>query len=383
MNLFHYLKYSLIHVVGIVALVVLLLGGPWISMGLLALLIFYIGGDAISGDDTSTPTFKYPYFLTFMLWLALPLLCLIVFVLVWRVSPGDVGGIGAYLQGIVGYDFVASKETTHWLHLVSGVILTGLMIGVLGTVTAHELTHRTWDPVSLSIGRWLLAFSFDTSFSIEHVYGHHRYVATTDDPATAPRGRNVYWHILYSTVKGNVSAWEIEKRRLTHKGKATMSLHNRFLRGNAMSLILVVAAYNAGGMTAVLYFIVCGLWGKALLEIVNYMEHYGIVRERNQPVQPRHSWNTTKRMSSWGLFNLCRHSHHHAQGDVPFQDLKPFQESPTMVSGYLTTIVIAMIPPLWHRLMTPKVREWDKKYASDGEKILVQEANKRTRLFQS
>ncbi len=90
--------------------------------------------------------------------------------------------------------------------LFSGIIYYGYLIGIMGTVVAHELTHRTWDPVSLWVGRWLLAFSYDAGFAIEHVYGHHRYVSTEHDPATAPRGRNVYLHIVLSTIKGNISA---------------------------------------------------------------------------------------------------------------------------------------------------------------------------------
>ena len=249
------------------------------------------------------------------------------------------------------------------------------MIGMVGTITAHELTHRTWDPVSMFFGRWLLAFSFDTSFAIEHVYGHHRYVSTIHDPATAPRGRNVYHHVLASTLKGNLSAWHIEARRLKRRGHSVWSIHNAFLRGHLMSVVLIALAWVIGGPVAAGFFIACALWGKALLEIVNYMEHYGIVRDPATPVQPRHSWNTTKRISSWSMFNLTRHSHHHAQGEVPYQDLKPFPEAPQMISGYLTTILVAMVPPLWHAMMTPKVIAWDRDFASDHEREMARRAN--------
>jgi alkane 1-monooxygenase len=271
-----------------------------------------------------------------------------------------------------GVDLVAAKSGAHPLHQASAVILTGLMIGMVGTIPAHELTHRTWDRVSMAVGRWLLAFSFDTSFAIEHVYGHHRHVATGADPATAPRGRNVYRHIVSSTVGGNLSAWHIERRRLQRRGHALLSWHNAVLRGQAMSLVLVALAAAIGGWRAALFFAASALWGKALLEIVNYMEHYGMVREAGAPVEPRHSWNTNRRLSSWSLFNLTRHSHHHAQGEVPYQDLRPFPEAPTMIGGYLTTIVVALVPPLWHRLMTPRVHDWDGRFASEGERRLVQ-----------
>ena len=142
------------------------------------------------------------------------------------------------------------------------------MIGMVGTVPGHELTHRTWEPVSLWVGRWLLAFSFDTGFSIEHVYGHHRYVSTLQDPATAPRGRNVYAHIVLSTIRGNISAHRIEAARLRRKGIPVFSGHNAYLRGLGMSAALVAAAFALGGLGAALYFVAAGLWAKALLEVV-------------------------------------------------------------------------------------------------------------------
>ncbi|MFA9216161.1 MAG: alkane 1-monooxygenase [Sphingomonadaceae bacterium] len=375
MNALHYLKFFLFHLIGLFTLATLLAGGPYITAGLLAVLAVYLIGDAICGDDTATPHYAHPGILTFQLWLALPLLALIVFSALWSVSPGDVLGWGGWLTRLSGYDLLAARDATAPMHHVSGIVLTGLMIGLVGTITAHELTHRTWDPVSMLIGRWLLAFSFDTVFAIEHVYGHHRYVSTLDDPATAPRGRNVYYHVLVSTIKGNLSAWQIEKKRLQREGRSLWSPHNAMLRGHLMSVALVGAAWCMGGWQAAGYFTLCGLWGKALLEIVNYMEHYGIVRNPATPVQPRHSWNTNRRLSSWTMFNLTRHSHHHAQGEVPYQDLKPFPGAPMMIGGYLTTIVVAMIPPLWHKLMTPKVLAWDRDYAIPEERELAARAN--------
>jgi alkane 1-monooxygenase len=378
MNLFHYLKYFLFHVIGLIAVAMVTLGGAWITGGLVVILVVYMVGDAICGDDVSTPKFKHPGILTFQLWMALPLLSMIVFGALWSVSPGDPLGYGAFVHQLTGYDALAARDATAWWHDISIFLATGLMIGMIGTITAHELTHRTWDPVSMFIGRWLLAFSFDTIFSIEHVYGHHRYVSTIDDPATAPRGRNVYFHVVASTIKGNISAWNIEVRRLKRAGHGAFSPRNAVIRGHLMSVLLVAAAWAMGGWPVAAFFVACALWGKSLLEIVNYMEHYGMVRDPKTPVQPRHSWNTNKRISSWAMFNLTRHSHHHAQGEVPYQDLKPFPEAPMMISGYLTTIVVALIPPLWHKLMTPKVLAWDRDYASADERKLAEAANARS-----
>jgi alkane 1-monooxygenase len=275
---------------------------------------------------------------------------------------------------------MAARDTGGPGHLVSAWLLTGLMIGMVGTIPAHELTHRTWDPVSMWVGRWLLAFSLDTTFAVEHVYGHHRYVSTSADPATAPRGRSAYHHVLASTWRGNASAWRIEVERLRRRGRRPWSPRNAVLRGQLRSLALIAGAFALGGWRAAAFFVASALWGKALLEIVNYMEHYGLVREPGAPVKPRHSWNTTRRLSSWTLFNLTRHSHHHAQGEVPFQDLRPLPGAPTMVAGYLTTIVFTLIPPLWHRLMTPRLLAWDRDQANDAERRLAAAASLRSGL---
>ncbi|SET01289.1 alkane 1-monooxygenase [Thalassotalea agarivorans] len=375
MALLHFCKFLSIHVVGLFSLVAILMGGQFISWGLLAVVLFYVLGDMLFGEDTSTAEVKFPNLYTLQLWLALPILSLLVFSFIWSVSAGDALGFGQWLGVQFNYDFITAKINTDTAHHVSGLVLTGLMIGLLGTITAHELVHRTWDKFSTIVGRWLLAFSFDSNFSIEHIYGHHRYVATENDPATAPRGRNVYAHIIISTIKGNVSAWRIEAKRLMGKKIAVFSYQNRAIRGYLMSVVLLVIAYFIGGIVALLYFVACALWAKALLEIVNYMEHYGLIRAPKNRVQPYHSWNTNRRLSSWTTFNLTRHSHHHAQGRVPYHDLQPYHDAPMMPAGYLTTIIIAMVPPLWHRIMTPKVLEWDNSFANEAEKIMAEQAN--------
>lgn len=379
-NVLDYLKFLLLHAMGAGAVVSLLAGGSYTGLGLLVFLVFYIGGDALMGSDTRTPAYKSPWILTVQLWLALPLLAMVVFSYIWTLSPGDPLGFGASVSGLTGCDILSARAgTSFWQHM-AGLLHTGLMIGFLGTVTAHELTHRTWDPISLLCGRWLLAFSYDTGFAIEHVYGHHRYVSTEHDPATAPRGRNVYFHMLASLVKGNISAWCIEAERLKRKHQFVLGYRNAYLRGLLMSVLLLgVAAWMAGWVGA-LAFSACALFAKCLLEVVNYMEHYGIVRLPDQAVQPRHSWNTNARMSSWAMFNLSRHSHHHAQGEVPYHDLMPLSDAPMMVHGYLATVVLTLIPPLWHRLMTPKLMEWDRVYATPEERALALRANQRSRL---
>ncbi len=374
--MFQYLKFMSFHALALSIAFFASLGGSTISIALGSWLVLFILADTVFGDDVTEPTYKFPQFLTSQLWMALPLMFLVTFVCVWQFASVDVFSYGATFQSLTGIDILAARADTHPIHYVSLSILLALSIGLISTLVGHELTHRTWDPVSMLIGRWLLAFSFDSNFAIEHVYGHHRYVSTIDDPATAPRGRNVYAHLFISTYRCNVGSWVIEGERLKKKGLGLFSVHNLAIRGYLMSIALVVGAYYVAGWQGAVFFTISAILGKFVLEIVNFMEHYGMVRNPEVPVQPYHSWNTNKRVSSWVMFNLTRHSHHHAQGEVPYQDLKPYADAPMMVGGYLTTIVATLIPPLWNKLMIPKVLAWDQKYASDEELQLANAANK-------
>ncbi len=378
--MFHYIKFILFHLTVLPAIIGFTLGGSWLSLGIFSMIIFIVSGDLLLGEDTTTPNYRHKWLLNLQLYAALPLIFLVLFVFLWTVTDGDPLGYGAWIQSTFGYDALAARETNDIGGYVGAIFSAGLFIAVVGTNIGHELTHRTWDPLALIVGRWLLSFSFDAGFSIEHVYGHHVRLGSKKDPATAPRGRSVYRHIVMSTYLGNISAYNIEKNRLEKSNLPVISIHNRYLRGWLMTAAILVLSYVIAGVAGVVMFTFAGLWGKSILEIVNYMEHYGIVRNIEVPVEPKHSWNSNKKISSWALFNLPRHSHHHAKGDVPFWDLKPYEGAPMMINGYLTTVLIALIPPLWHHFMTPKLIEWDEKYANDEERIMAARANRESGL---
>lgn len=372
-SVLHYLKFSLFHILTLLSIVAIAMGSDWIVWGYLFVSLFIILGDMFLGNDESTPAYPSQVVLNLQLYLALPLLLALVLVSLWSVSSQDHFGLGSQFSVWFEYDFLASREQTAlWQHVVS-VFFVGLMISTVGTVTGHELVHRTWSNASMLTGRWLLAFSLDANFSIEHVFGHHRHVATDCDPASAPRGRNVYAHILISTIKGNISAWHIEAKRLKGKKLALMSYHNVCIRGYLMSLVLVCLAYLIAGVPGFIFFVASAIWAKCMLEIVNYVEHYGLVRVPGKRVEPRHSWNTNRKISSWALFNLSRHSHHHARSQTPYHKLNPYPQAPEMVTGYLASVFLALIPPLWFFLMSPRLTQWDKDYATDEERAIVEQ----------
>jgi alkane 1-monooxygenase len=374
-----YLRFLGVYAFAVAAVAGLLLGGAWMWLGFFAIYAGTVVGDALLGDNFDEPAYRYPWLLNSLLYLALPVLALLGLSMAWMAGTGDLLGMGAWAQANLGWDLFARREATAPWHWIGGILSCALTFAALGTNIGHELTHRTSDRAAMTVGRWLLALTFNAEFSIEHVYGHHRRLATPADPASARRGEHYYAFLVRSTVGQTRSAAALERQRLETLGHGFWSVHNRYLRGWLMSAALVAAFALAGGVGAAVVFVLSGLAGRTILEAVNYFEHYGLVREPGQPVEPRHSWNSNKRVSNAVLFNLARHSHHHAEGDAQFWQLHSYPEAPTLPYGYLTCMLLVYLVPGWYRdRMTPLLLDWDTRYANAAERRLAAGANQRS-----
>jgi alkane 1-monooxygenase len=382
--MFHYLKFFHYFVTILIGCICLLFGGHFIWLGFLTFIGIYVLGDAFLGDDVSTPSLNNTKLLNALLYSAMPLSLLVLAICMWLVTPYQWMGV-AQVSEFFGYDFVAAKAATTWWQLAIAVLFCGFLLSGAGTVVGHELVHRLRSKFAVSMGRWLMSLSFDANFSIEHVYNHHAKVATSEDPVTAPRGRHVYSHIVRAIIGTNLSAWNIEKKRLSRKKLNVLSIHNQYLRGCAMTIMWMVLAFVLASWQGLLFFSAIGIMSKVILEVVNYMEHYGLVRDPKQPVKPKHSWNSNRKISCWAMFNLPRHSHHHAQASVSFDKLEPMQDAPVMISGYISTIAVVLIPPLWFKLMQPKLAYWDNNFANEQEREILrqQEQQQPTNFIQS
>ena len=179
----------------------------------------------------------------------------------------------------------------------AGVIfLSGLFIASGATVVAHELVHRTKNKFSVWTGNWLLAISWDNAFAIEHVYGHHKMVGLDSDPATAKRGQSIYSFIFLSTIGQIKNAQSIESNRISRRNLDWYN--NRFYHGLIRNLFVLGMVYSLGGGIAVSIYLISVMWAKILLETVNYIEHYGLVRVEGEPILPHHSWNSNHMISS-------------------------------------------------------------------------------------
>ena len=236
-----------------------------------------------------------------------------------------------------------------------GLALTMAMVSGIAINTAHELGHKR-----ANVERWLskiaLAQSGYGHFFIEHNRGHHVRVATPEDPASARLGES-FWAFLPRTVAGSFrSAWGLERTRLGRMGRSPWSIHNDILNAWAMTIVLFAALVAVFGWVVLPYLLIQAVFGFSLLEVVNYLEHYGLLRQRREDgryerCRPEHSWNSNNVASNVLLYHLQRHSDHHANPTRRYQALRHVDEAPQLPTGYAGMILVAWVPPLWRRVM--------------------------------
>ncbi|MEQ1506501.1 MAG: alkane 1-monooxygenase [Myxococcota bacterium] len=245
-----------------------------------------------------------------------------------------------------------------WENVLNAVIL-GIVTGAGGITIAHELIHRT-SKVDRALGEVLMASVSYTWFCVEHVLGHHRWVATARDPATSRLGESVYRFVPRSVVGGLVSFWRLERDYAGRRGIPWWSLRDRRTRYAAGLAALWTAVGAVAGPVGLGLFALQGAVAVGLLEVINYVEHYGLLRVEVRPgeferVKPKHSWNSTHWLTSAFLFNLPRHADHHAYASRPYWDLRPWPDAPELPLGYASMVVVALVPPVWFRTMNPRV----------------------------
>ncbi len=240
-----------------------------------------------------------------------------------------------------------------------GLALTVGVVSGIAINTAHELGHKR-----ASLERWLskvaLAQSGYGHFFIEHNRGHHVRVATPEDPASSRLGESFYAFLPRTVVGSLGSSWELERKRLARMGRSPWTLHNDVLNAWAMTVVLFASLAVAFGPVVLPYLLLQAVLGFSLLEVVNYLEHYGLLRQRREDgryerTQPEHSWNSNSVASNVLLYHLQRHSDHHANPMRRYQALRHVDEAPQLPTGYAGMIVLAAFPPLWRRVMDPRL----------------------------
>ena len=367
-----YIKYFFPASQAVILIFAYLQGAFYPTFFLLIFSFVFIVGDLFI-KDSKVEHYSYPNILDYSIYINLPILFILVFFVVSIFSSYlPIWYIDGF-KNILNIDFLQLKQSFNLIDKISIIINTSLLIGSLGIVGAHELTHRKKDKFDMFIGNWLLSFSWDCNFAIEHVYGHHKNVCLPNDPASAKRGENVYLFILKAIINEQISGWKIESNRLQRKKLSLFSIQNRMTIGYMRSLSITILIFMFGGIIGVLFFLLCSLVSKIYLEAINYIEHYGLVREKGKPVRMRHSWNSNHFFSSIYLYNVTRHSDHHRNTNLKFWELNPIEkEAPILPYGYLTMLYLALFFPfLYNRIMRKELVNWDQNYANDFERNLV------------
>lgn len=377
----HYLKHAFMAFGYPATAVVFVLWPQWSFVAAITMMAIYLTFDLGTSPERSTPTYRAPAILDSYLYLHFIESALCLGAVMWIAAPGDLGGVGEWLHGVCGVGAVAESDHS-WTTLLVAAYTMGFLLST-NTVVAHELVHRTTDRFAMFTGRWMLALVGDAQFSISHVYGHHANVATPKDPASARRGEPLYAFVVRSTVGQYREAWELEDRRLQGRAGAARLIANKVIRGLAMTAVVAAVFYVFSGWRGLLAYGILIVTSKALFEAVNYIEHYGLLRVPNTPVQPRHSWDCSSRAASNILLNITRHAHHHADARVKYWALKPLDGALDLPYGYFGHMLLAMVPPLWHRFAAPRLAEWDDAQATPAERELAREANRlsKQRIF--
>ncbi len=246
-----------------------------------------------------------------------------------------------------------------WFETAAITLLVGLSGGSLAMVAAHELVHRR-EGWLRGVGVGLLLLVNNPHFRIEHVYNHHKNVGTPRDPATARLGENIYTFIPRSIAGQYLSAWRVETGRLRRRGHAPIGPRNRMIQYLVMMAAVNVAVGLVFGWLGWGVFVVQSYLALNALEIINYTEHYGLVRRETAPGRferqgPQHSWNSAHFATDYGLFKLGRHSAHHMDAHLPYPDLYNEASAPQLPMGYAGCYLMALVPPLWRRVMDKRV----------------------------
>ncbi len=234
----------------------------------------------------------------------------------------------------------------------------GIVLGTNGINVAHELGHRT-TKIERLLAKILLLPALYMHFYIEHNFGHHVNVGTPDDPATSKKNQSVF-SFWFTSVVGQIrSATAIQKKLLHNRTAGFFSIYNDFFYYQLFQLSYLIIVGYFFGIEGVFFALSIALVAVLLLETINYIEHYGLIREskgkRYERVTPMHSWNSNHAIGRLVLYELTRHSDHHHRASKKYQILESIEKSPQLPFGYTTSMLIALVPPIWFKMMNKRL----------------------------
>lgn len=306
-----------------------------IAYGLMPLLDWLIGEDENNPPEAVVPRLEDRYY-RWLTWATVPL----------------------HFVALIGCAWWVGTQALSWWAVLLLAYVAGTNSG-LGINTGHELGHKR-TAVEQWLARLVLAVPAYGHFTVEHDRGHHRSVSTPEDHASARMGETIYSFALRETPGGIRRAWRLEAERLAQAGKSPWSAQNTMLQSYAVSAVLQLGLVAAFGWIMLPFLAVHNLVAWWVLTSANYVEHYGLLRERladgrYESPQPHHSWNTNHLVTNLATFHLQRHSDHHAYPSRRYQSLRHFEQLPQLPSGYFGMFPLSYVPPLWFRVMDPRL----------------------------
>jgi alkane 1-monooxygenase len=254
--------------------------------------------------------------------------------------------------------FVSSQNISIF-EIIGLTFSVGIVLGTNGINVGHELGHRI-KTKERYLGKLLLLPSLYMHFYIEHNFGHHMHAATPEDPATAKYKQTVYSFWVTSVVRQYINAWRLQKKLLKQGNSPILSFKNDMFWYLILQFSYLFVIFMVFGQMGLFFALGAALVGFLLLETVNYIEHYGLLRKklasgRYERVQEVHSWNSNHVVGRIVLYELTRHSDHHYKSSKKYQLLDCHEISPQMPYGYPTSMVISFFPPLWFSIMNPRI----------------------------
>ena len=263
-----------------------------------------------------------------------------------------------HFVSLIGAAWWAGTRDLDWWAFAGLAVIAGLTSG-LGINTGHELGHKK-SKLERTLAKIVLAVPVYGHFWIEHNRGHHRDVSTPEDPASSRMGESIYKFARREIPGAFRRAWQIEAERLQRRDRSPWSFDNQILQSMSLSLAVQLGLIIAFGPAMVIFLVIHNVLAWWQLTSANYVEHYGLLRQKDENgryerCQPHHSWNSNHIFSNLVLFHLERHSDHHAHPLRRYQSLRHFDDLPTLPSGYFGSYLLAWIPPLWYRVMDPRL----------------------------
>ncbi|MGB5264904.1 MAG: alkane 1-monooxygenase [Lutimonas sp.] len=342
---FKELKYLAAYINPALTVIGLYAGGIWSFTNVIFVFLMVPLIDHFSPNDASNLSqeqkslyAKQKYF-DWILYLNLPILLLVIYL----------------------YGNSLDKNTFSLFEIVGNTWSVGIVIGTCGINVGHELGHRK-SKFDQLMAQLLLTPAFYTHFFVEHNRGHHKYVATPIDPATAQKGEVLYFFWFKSILKSYSSAWKIQRNLLKRNKQSFWGFKNTMLNLTLLQFFYLSLLLTLFNLSTVLIIVCAGIIGIFLLETINYLEHYGLSRKTLshagfERVKPRHSWNANFSFGRIVLYELTRHSDHHFLANKKYQLLDHHDDSPQLPFGYPTMMLVALVPPLWFKMMHPLLPE--------------------------